>query len=191
MPCPSMDPKWFWTVQIILVESTKHFGWVQFVLVGYKSFWTGPNYKNYPRKFNLDLTKMIWTRPNQIGPVQNYWYLTKMIWTVQNNFGPIEGKGIIIIVWILFITWNSLWPFSRRLLILPLVLTNKWVVNAWNISNSWSRLVKSSRLKLVLINFSEFSRKFRLLNGELIRFSLHALISQFEVCWSRTLLSPS
>ena len=28
MPCPSMGPKWFWTVQIFLVE--------------YQSFWTGP-----------------------------------------------------------------------------------------------------------------------------------------------------
>ena len=28
MPCPSMDPKWFWTVQIILVK--------------YQSFWKGP-----------------------------------------------------------------------------------------------------------------------------------------------------
>ena len=37
---------------------------------------------------------MIWTRPKQIGPVQNYWYSTKMVWTVQNRFGPIEGQGI-------------------------------------------------------------------------------------------------
>ena len=28
IPCPSMDPKWFWTVQIILVK--------------YQLFWTGP-----------------------------------------------------------------------------------------------------------------------------------------------------
>ena len=37
---------------------------------------------------------MIWTRPKQIGPIQNHWYSTKMIWTVQNNFGLIEGQGI-------------------------------------------------------------------------------------------------
>ena len=30
---------------------------------------------------------MIWTRPKQIGPVQNDW-------RVQNHFGPIEGQGI-------------------------------------------------------------------------------------------------
>ena len=41
--------------------------------------------------YNLDLSKMIWTRPKQIGPVQNNWYSTKMIWMVQNHFGPIEG----------------------------------------------------------------------------------------------------
>ena len=51
MPCHSMGPKWFWTVQIILVwSSTNHFGRAQFVLVGFKSFWTGPNFKNYSRK---------------------------------------------------------------------------------------------------------------------------------------------
>ena len=40
MPCPSMGPKWFWTVQIILVgSSTNH-------LYGPNSFWSGPNHKN-------------------------------------------------------------------------------------------------------------------------------------------------
>ena len=37
---------------------------------------------------------MIWTRPKQIGHIQNGWYSTKIIWTVQNQFGPIEGQGI-------------------------------------------------------------------------------------------------
>ena len=27
--------------------STNRFGWVQFILYGSKSFWIGPNYKNY------------------------------------------------------------------------------------------------------------------------------------------------
>ena len=64
-------------------------------------FWSGLNHfgqvqiiKISPEKSNLNLTKMIWTRPKQIGPVQNNLYLTKMIWTVQNYFGPIEGQDI-------------------------------------------------------------------------------------------------
>ena len=55
-----------------------------------------------PEKCTLNLTKMIWTQPKQIAPVQNDWYSTKMIWTVQNHFGPIEGQGIrgLWIMWI-------------------------------------------------------------------------------------------
>ena len=67
--------KLFWS-------STNGFGRVQFILVRSKSFWTGPNYK---KQSNLNLTKMIWTRPNQFGPNQNNL-------KVQNNFGPIEGQ---------------------------------------------------------------------------------------------------
>ena len=43
MPCPSMGPKWFWTVQIILVEYQSFstgpicFGWVQIILDRSKS----------------------------------------------------------------------------------------------------------------------------------------------------------
>ena len=59
----------------------------RFGRVQIRLFWT-----NY---YNLDLSKMIWTRPKQIGPVQNNWYSTNMIWMVQNHFGPIEGQGII------------------------------------------------------------------------------------------------
>ena len=64
MPCPSTvqndfgPSKSFWL-------STNPFEWIQFILFGLKSFWTGPNYKN------LNLTKMIWTRPKQFGPDQN------------------------------------------------------------------------------------------------------------------------
>ena len=35
------------------------------------------------------MSKIIWTLPKQIRPVQNDWYSTKMILTVQNHFGPI------------------------------------------------------------------------------------------------------
>ena len=81
MPCLSICPKLFWTVQIVLDENKlfwlgpNHFGQVQIIF-----FWT-----NF---YNLDLSNMIWTRPKRIGPVQNNWYSTKMIWTVQNHSGP-------------------------------------------------------------------------------------------------------
>ena len=83
MPCPSIGPKWFWTIQIILVGSKSfclgpnHFGQIQIRL-----FWI--------KCYNLDLS----TRSKQIGPVQNDCYSTKIIWLVQNHFGPIEGQGI-------------------------------------------------------------------------------------------------
>ena len=88
MPCPILDrPNQFGRVPIVLDRSNvfwlgpNHFGQVKIRL-----FWT-----NF---YNLDLPKMIWTRPEQIGPIQNDCYSTKMIWTVQNNFGHIEGQGI-------------------------------------------------------------------------------------------------
>ena len=69
-----------------------YFGRVQIVLVMSKLFWLGQNHFGqvyirllWTNFYDLDLSKMIWTRPKQIGPVQNDWYLTKMIWTVQSN----------------------------------------------------------------------------------------------------------
>ena len=77
------------------------FGRVQIVLVMSKPFWSGPNHFGQVQIrlfwtifYNLDLSKISWTRPKRIGPAQNDWYSTKMIWTVQNNFGPIEGQDI-------------------------------------------------------------------------------------------------
>ena len=74
---------------------------LQIVLVGSKLFWSGPNHFGqvqirllWTNFYNLDPTKMIWTRPKRIGPVLNNWSLTKMIWTVQNHFGFIEGQNI-------------------------------------------------------------------------------------------------
>ena len=105
MPCLSMDPKWFWS-------STR------------QSFWTGHIHfvqvqiiKISPEKSNLNLTKMIWTRPTLFGPYQNNLYPNKTIWMVQNNFGPIEGQGIIN--W-----WTKL--RYRLLLFLKPVIFLKW-----------------------------------------------------------------
>ena len=64
-------------------------------------FWSGPNHFGQVQIrflltifYNLDLSKMIWTRPKQIWAVQYDWYSTNTIWMVQNHFGPIEGQGI-------------------------------------------------------------------------------------------------
>jgi hypothetical protein len=77
-PCPSIGPKLFWTVQIVL-------DW-------YKLLWLGPNYFGQVQIkllctdfYNLDLSKMIWARQKQIGPDHNDWYSTKIIWIVQRS----------------------------------------------------------------------------------------------------------
>ena len=64
MPCPSMGPKWFWTVQIILVE--------------YQSFWVGPIHFGQTQivldRFKLQKLgqkNQIWTWPEFFGPNQN------------------------------------------------------------------------------------------------------------------------
>ena len=69
MPCPSISPKWFWTIQIILERPN--------------SFWLGPNnYKNCTRKIYFEAVQ------NDLGQ-------TKTIWIVQNHFWIIEGQDII------------------------------------------------------------------------------------------------
>ena len=57
--------------------STNRFGQVQIIKISLE-------------KFNLNLTKIIWTQPKPFGPDQNNLYQSKKIWTVQNYFGPIE-----------------------------------------------------------------------------------------------------
>ena len=77
MPCPSMGPKWFWTVQI--------------VFFGSKSFWSDPNHFGqvlirffWTNFYNLDLSKMIWT---WFGPDQNELERSKTIGTQPKLFG--------------------------------------------------------------------------------------------------------
>ena len=90
MPCPSVGPKLFWTGKYILLWSgPNRFGdWSgpnHFVQVQIWLFWT-----NF---FNLDLSKMIWTRTKQIGPVQKDWYILdqnyldgpKSFWTCRRT----------------------------------------------------------------------------------------------------------
>ena len=92
MPCPSMGPKLF-RVENYLVK-------YQIGLGGTNLFWSGSNnfgqvqiIKISPEKSNLNLTKIIWTRPKRFGPNQNIFFPIKTIWTVQNNFWPIKGQG--------------------------------------------------------------------------------------------------
>ena len=58
----------------MILDRPNCFGWVQIVLVGSNSFWSGPNHfgqvqiiKISPEKSNLNLTKIIWIRPKQFG----------------------------------------------------------------------------------------------------------------------------
>ena len=63
---------------LMILDLPKDFGWVPIVLDGFNLLWLDPNYfgqvqiiKISPEKSNLNLTKMIWTRPKQFGPDQN------------------------------------------------------------------------------------------------------------------------
>ena len=54
----------------MILDSPNHFGQVPIVLVGSNLFWSDPNHfgqvqiiKISPEKSDLNLTKMIWTRP--------------------------------------------------------------------------------------------------------------------------------
>ena len=64
----------------MILDRPNCFGRVQIVLVGSKSFWLGPNHFGqvqirffWTNFYNLDLTKMVCTRPKRICPVQNHW----------------------------------------------------------------------------------------------------------------------
>ena len=72
MPYPSLDPKLFWTIQNVL-DHSKCFGRVQIVLIMSKLFWSGTNHFGqvlirlfWTNFYDLDLSKMIWTRPNEL-----------------------------------------------------------------------------------------------------------------------------
>ena len=85
----------------MILYCPNHFGQVQIVLEGSNLFWIRPNHFGQVQivqisryKSNLNLSKMIYTRPKLFGCVQNNLYPCKTIWMVQNHFGPIEGQGI-------------------------------------------------------------------------------------------------
>ena len=74
MPCPSIDPKLFWTVQIVYVRS-KSFcsGQNNFHQVQIRLFWT-----NF---YDLDPTKMNWTHPKRLVINQIYLDGPNSVWT--------------------------------------------------------------------------------------------------------------
>ena len=79
MPCPSIDPKLFWTVQIVLVGSklvwmcANCFGQVQIIFVSFKWYFSGLIFIVWscPKLFGannmLDPTKTIGTWPKLFG----------------------------------------------------------------------------------------------------------------------------
>ena len=89
----------------MILDRLNHFGRVPIILGRSNLFWLGPNHfgqaeiiKISPEKSNMNLTKMIWTRPKQFALNQNNLYPSKTIWMVQNHFGPLEGQGITELV---------------------------------------------------------------------------------------------
>ena len=65
----------------MILDQPNHFGRVPIVLDRSKLFWSDSNHfgpvqiiKNSPEKSNLNLTKMIWTRPKRFGHDQNNLY---------------------------------------------------------------------------------------------------------------------
>ena len=80
MPCPSMWPKQFWSVQNDFLPK-----WITF----------GPDH------FILVVTLLFWSWPNHYGQVQINLVRPKPFWTDQNCFGHIEGKGIKDAVYVL------------------------------------------------------------------------------------------
>ena len=85
MPCPSISPKLYWPIQN---TNTNDFNWVQFVLVGSKTFWSGSNqtFEDY-FFFNLVLNQ------NYLDSLNNFrthrrtgQYSSKHIFFLHNNF---------------------------------------------------------------------------------------------------------
>ena len=80
--CPSIGPKWF-----CLLDRPNCSGWVQIVLVGSKIFGQVQIRLFRTNFYNLDQSKMIWTRPKQTGPFQNELDTSTMIGTRPKLFG--------------------------------------------------------------------------------------------------------
>ena len=77
----------------MILERSHNLGRVPILLDVSNLFWLGPNLFGrvqiklfYANFYNFDLSKMIWTRPKQIGPIQ--WFVVE-----QNDLNPyLEGQ---------------------------------------------------------------------------------------------------
>ena len=76
--------KLFWSDPNCLDWFQIVFGQVQIILVRFKIFFV-------TSFFDFDLSKVIWSRPKQIGPIQT-------IGTRPKWFGSVEGQGISILI---------------------------------------------------------------------------------------------
>ena len=141
------------------LDRPNHFGWAPIILVRSKSFWLGPKHfgQGHIRLFwailffNLDLSKMIYTRPKQIVLFKNDWYSTKMIWTVQNNFGPMEGQGI----WIIFL-FNNFLTRSSQYIWLESIVAKSMYVYLITFCESW-RMNRKNRKRIEKSEFCFFT----------------------------------
>ena len=86
MPCPSLGPKRFWSVQFVL-DGSNLFWLVQTILDGSEVFWTCFLCLFWTGQKCFDQSKMVWIDQNELNQ-------SKTNWTDQNRFGPIEGQGI-------------------------------------------------------------------------------------------------
>ena len=109
MPCPSMWPKQFWSVQNgfhltkLIWTWPNWFGLDHNDLVSTKMKWSQPKLIGqvqivifYQNESHLDLTNSFWSWPNHYGQVQINLVRPKSFWTDQNCFGHIERQGIRI-----------------------------------------------------------------------------------------------
>ena len=105
MPCPSMWPKQFWSVQKgfgltkLIWNWPQWFGHDQNEMVTTKMNWSSPKLwfstkMKHIWTFILVVTISIWSWPNHYCQVQINLVGPKSFWTDQNCFDHIEGRGI-------------------------------------------------------------------------------------------------
>ena len=101
MPCPSMWPKQFWSVQNgfgltkLIWSRPKWIGQVQIVIFYQYESQFGPDQFILVITISLWLCDQLWLWPNHYGQVQINLVRPKPFWTDQNCFCHIEGQGTI------------------------------------------------------------------------------------------------
>ena len=99
----------YWSKMIL--DHPNNFGRVPIVLERSHLFWWGPNHfgqvqiiKINTEKSNLNMTKMIWTRPKRFGPDQNNLDCPKLFWTYRRTRHKLYGGNLR---WI-FQSWKNI-----------------------------------------------------------------------------------